>query len=266
MRDIVWMANGSASATRAAYRAGAIIGFEALNTRPPSDIDVEFVDFPFTKADAIDEVYIEYVETVCQEQPKMAVIPDLNEKYDTEVAFELATEPYCDTMIVAPKSVHPSSIPNNIRVGIPCQDKFSECPWNPDAFRECEELHLFGGSPHKHYEMVFDEGLWNVESMDTSVPLSSARWGDAWTVQNGDPYWTDEQGGVYGCIESTFRAMCVEFNSDRDSTPSKRLFVERPDYGRYETCGYPDQTLIHPSENMPFAGREYYTQMPYNKW
>lgn len=43
------MANGSTSATYAAYRGGAIIGYEAMNTRPPRD--VEFIDFPFTKAE-----------------------------------------------------------------------------------------------------------------------------------------------------------------------------------------------------------------------
>lgn len=251
-------------ATRAAYRAGALVGFESMNTRPPDEIDVQFVDFPFTKADNIDDVYIEYVETVRAERPKLAVVPDLTEKYDEEVVFELAhdIEPYCDTLVIAPKTIHPSRIPDNIRVGIPCQ--VAECPWNPDDFRTCDELHLFGGQ--KQYKMVFEHGLRQVESMDTSVPLSSARWGSRWTVRDGEPYWADGEGGVYGCIEETFRAMCIEFNRDKHGVPAERLFVERPDYGDYKTCGHPDESLLHPDDDQPFAGREYYTRMPYHSY
>lgn len=151
-----------------------------------------------------------------------------------EIAFQLASdiEPYCETMVIAPKSVHP------FQIVFVLESRVRRSLLSARGIFVTVKLHLFGGSPHKHYEMVFEKGLQNVESMDTSVPLTSAQWGDVWTVQDGEPYWGE--GGVYGCVESTFREMCVQLNRDRTEIPSKRLFVESPDYGKYKKCGYPD--------------------------
>jgi len=271
-RDIIWMANGSVSATHSAYRGGAIIGFEGLNTRPPSKFNVQFVDFPFKKVQRYkkydtESAFQKYLEIVKQERPKYAVVPDIDKNVTSEQAYEYAyeLEPYCDELIVAPKTVHPSTVPDFIRVGIPCQKKFSEAPWGIDDYRDCEELHLFGGSPHKHYELIHDEGLENVRSMDTSVPLSSARWGDAWVVTDDGPRWQAEEGGVYGCVEATFINMHTEFNG-HISDSYKRPWVEKPDYEKYKTCGYPDETVLHPKDSKPFAGREYYEKMTYTRY
>ncbi|SFC21149.1 hypothetical protein SAMN05444422_105291 [Halobiforma haloterrestris] len=263
-RDIIWMANGSTSATYAAYRMGARVGYTAMNTRPPEDVEVSFVDFPFKRLEeaevSVKDVFEPYLQVVKQEQPEFAVIPDINNGVTFEDALSLAYEvaPHCETLIMVPKSVHPSRIPSHIRVGIPCQSKFAESPWSFNDYRKCEELHLFGGSPHDHFEIVFENGLTQVESMDTSVPISSAQWGDAWTLTPNGPRWKSAEGGVYGCLEATFREMCRVFNRDRPSTPSKRHWVPRPHRGRYESIGYPDDDLLHPEDNQPFAGREYH--------
>lgn len=266
-RDVFWMANGSASATRAAYRHGAHVGFEAFNTPPPDEIPVDFVDFPFSKVETETrspvEMFDEYLDVVRQNQPRMAVIPDINDDVDAEQAWELADrlEPHCETMVVAPKTIHPLDVPDSIRVGVPCQDKFSSNPWSPHDYRDCDELHLFGGSPHKHYELIYENGLTNVESVDTSVPVTSAQFGDTWVVRDETPQWTDGNGGVYGCVGTTFANMIRILNRDRPTPEhTERLWVERPDRGRYETCGTPDEDLIHPHEETPFEGREYYTR------
>ncbi len=272
-RDIIWMANGSVSATHSASRGGAMIGFEGFNTRPPSKFNINFVDFPFKKVQRYkkydtESAFKQYVEIVKEEDPKYAVIPDIDEKLTIEQAYEYAYElqPHCETLIVAPKTIHPSKVPDFIRVGVPCQKKFSEAPWDVEDYRDCEELHLFGGSPHKHYELVFEEGLTNVRSMDTSVPLSSARWGDTWVMTDDGPRWQDGQGGVYGCVESTFINMHTVFN--RHSYQSfKRPWVERPEYDKkYKQCGYPDEEVLHPKDDKPFAGREYYETMTYTRY
>jgi len=94
--------------------------------------------------------------------------------------------------------------------------------------------------------------------MDTSVPVSSAQWGDSWVLADDGPRWKPTEGRVYGCVEATFREMCRVFNRDRPSTPSKRHWVPRPQRGRYETVGYPDDDLLHPDDSQPFAGRKFY--------
>ena len=266
-RDIYWMAMSGESSARAAYRHGARVGFEAFNNRPPEDIPVEFVDFPFSKVEDDErtavEMFDEYLDIVKREEPEMAVIPDINGDIEPEEAWELADrlEPHCDTMVVAPKTIHPLDVPDSIRVGVPCQEKFGENPWAPHDYRGCEELHLFGGSPHKHHELIYENGLTNVESIDTSVPITSARFGDVWTVEDNTPRWTDGEGGVYGCLGTTFANMIRILNKDRTIPKhTERLWVPRPDRGRYETCGTPDENLLHPDDDTPFAGREYYTR------
>lgn len=273
-RDIIFTGIGSESATKAAYRGGAMIGFEATRCRPPEQFSAEFVDWPFKKIEEDDslracDLIDDYIQVVKEERPKYAVVPDINDDVTAEQAFNWAyeIEDYCDNLILAPKEIHPTAVPDDIRVGIPCQDKFSEIKWTTEDFKECNELHLFGGSPHTHYELVYGEGLRNVESIDTSVPLSSAQWGDSWILNDdGDPYWKETRGGTYGCIEYSYYTMNRVFNRDRPYTPTKRRWVERPDWGSYETCGYPDEDLVHPAEEEPFPGREYYTEMSYNKF
>jgi len=263
-RDIFWMANGSTSATYAAYRMGAKVGFTATNTRPPADVDVSFVDFPFKRLEevevSVEDVFEPYLEVVKEEQPEYAVIPDIQNSVSLKDALSYAFEvaPHCETLIMVPKSVNPSRIPDHIRVGIPCQSKFAESPWSIDDYRSCEEIHLFGGSPHDHFEIIYEEGLTQVESIDTSVPVSSAKWGDAWVLTDDGPRWKPSEGGTYGCIEATFREMCRVFNLDRPSTPPKRHWVPRPHRGRYESIGHPEDDLLHPNDEQPFAGREFY--------
>lgn len=263
-RDIIWMANGSTSATYAAHRAGAKVGVTATNTRPPDAVHIDFVDFPFKRLDresvTADELFSDYLQVVTREQPEYAVIPDITNGVSLEdtLAYAYDIAPHCETLIVAPKSVHPSRVPDHIRVGIPCQTKFADSPWSIDDYRSCEELHLFGGSPHRHYELIFEEGLTQVQSVDTSVPLSSAWWGDAWALTEDGPRWRPSDGGTYGCIEASFREMCQVLNRDRPSTPQKRHWAPRPHRGRYETIGYPDDDLLHPDDNQPYPGREFY--------
>lgn len=157
-RSIFFVANGSQDATLSAYRGGAEIGYEAMNTRPPERIPTNFVDWPFKKLNrrTPTDVFSNYIKTVYQERPELAVIPDLNGDIETEQVFE----------------------------------------WAYRINKYCEEIHLLGGSPHKHYELIYEKGLRQVESINTSVPIQSARWGDAWRLKDGEPYWGDGQGGM----------------------------------------------------------------------
>lgn len=268
-RDVIWMANGSSDATRAAYRGGAIIGYEAKNCRPPEDIDVEFIDFPFTKVTEDNKWSLvdEYVAVVRNESPTYAVLPDVNQDFTEAEVLEVSKDikSYVDTQILIPKEIHPSTVDDRYRVGVPCQRKFSQAKWDPDDYTECDELHLLGGSPHTHYEWIYETDC-TVKSVDTSVPLSSAQWGDVWVLKDGEPYWGSDSGGVYGCLEKSFINICKILNRDNDSSCVTRKYITKPDYGRYQECGYPDRDLLRPDEEQPFAGRQYYEQMSYTRF
>lgn len=263
-RDIILTGNGSRDSTIAAARGGALIGFESTNTRPPDCLNINFVDWPFQDVrdygERPSDIFDAHLNIVKEEQPKYAVAPDIqgDVKPRDVYAWARTLEQHCDTVIIVPKTIDPVRVPSRFRVGIPCQNKFAGQYWNTYDYLACDSVHLLGGSPHLHYELIYGIGI-PVESLDTSVPVTSAGWGDSWVVTDDGPRWQDTRGGHYGCIEYSYQTMRTELNQDRNiSSGRERMDLNRPDWGKYETCGYPDVDLLHPDDDIPFPGREFF--------
>lgn len=147
-------------------------------------------------------------------RPRLAVAPDVNDYTNFEDALAWADELslYADTVIVVPKAVHPTDVPDYYRVGMPCQERFGPPPWKWLEYRPCKEVHFLGGSPVKHREIV-KYGV-PMESLDTSVPLTSAGWGDFWNGRKWENT-SKQEDFFYENLERSYRNLRVGFNQDR---------------------------------------------------
>ena len=201
------------------WRTGALVGFESANTPPPEDVPVEFVDWPFSKLREeenpdLGEWFDRHLKIVRSCRPRLAVAPDVNQYTHFEDALAWADELslYAETVIVVPKAVHPTDVPSYYRVGMPCQDRFGPPPWGWLEYRPCPEVHLLGGSPVKHREIL--KYSVPVESVDTSVPVKSACYGDYW---NGKKWATidRDEDFYYECLERSYRNMRYSINPRR---------------------------------------------------
>ena len=78
--DIITTVNGGRDTAVAGLKGGALIGYESANERPPEEIDIEFVDWPFMKVEesSVEEVFEEHLEVVKRERPRYAVAPDID--------------------------------------------------------------------------------------------------------------------------------------------------------------------------------------------
>ena len=190
--------NGGEGVAWAVTKAGGEVGFETAKTRPPAEYSVEFCDFPFTDESA---TYEDHLETVRREQPKVAVAPDLDESRSPAEVYRKADElgQWASVVIVVPKSVHPSEVPDRYRVGVPlanfgedesdteesgrfweCDDRYSgdTLKWSWTDFGECNDLHLLGGSPSIQRE--FSKYVGGVSSVDGASVIKGASVGNVW--------------------------------------------------------------------------------------
>jgi hypothetical protein len=256
-RDVIFTANGSKKASEVVYRTGALVGMESLNIRPPEHIPVEFVDWPFSKltdqAD-IGEVFDAHLKVVRSERPKYAVAPDIDERVPMTLALELAEElqQYAETVIVVPKTVLPTDVPSGFRIGMPCQERYGPTPWQWTQYRPCEEVHLLGGSPVKHHEIL--KYAVPVESIDTSVPVKSAKWGDFW---NGRQWENSplKESFVYECLKQSYRNMRYSMNPRRKVWDT-RCWNRRLDYEERFREQHPDADCWGPNERPPSPAYE----------
>jgi len=218
-RDVIFTANGSSKASRVIWRVGALIGMESMNRRPPDEIDLNFIDWPFSKFEEdpdldVGETFDHHCKVVKSERPKYAVAPDIDEYVSYRDAIEWADElqPHCDTVIVTPKTVLPTDVPDRFRVGMPCQERYGPPPWPWTQYRHCSEVHLLGGSPVKHHEIL--KYYVPVESVDTSVPVVSAGWADYWNGAKWATAKADEEF-FYDCLKRSYRNMRYSLNPRR---------------------------------------------------
>ena len=245
-REVVFTANGSARASRLVYRTGALVGMESLNIRPPDDVPVEFVDWPFSKLDEyrdVGELFDAHHGIVREERPKLAVAPDVEGDVSLEQAVEYGRElaRHADVVIVVPKTVLPTDVPPGFRVGMPCQERYGPTPWQWTQYRPVEEVHLLGGSPVKHHE-ILKYGV-PVESVDTTSPLAQARWGDYWDGRK----WASADRGFYWSLKQSYRAMRLSLNKDR-RVWSPRARNRRLDWEEAWKEYNPDTDLWGPDE------------------
>lgn len=181
---------------------GIYLGYESQNSRPPEDHAVEFVDYPFSKTgDGKDDAttYEEHLEIVKREQPRIAVAPDVEHDRDPQEVFDRADElaEHAETVVVVPKEIHPSEIPDRFRVGIPNANFGSDAPWYPHDYVDTNEVHILGGSPTTQLRLA--NSHIPVRSVDgASVFLGAANY-DVWTWRgdHSEKSWIEAQDTDY---------------------------------------------------------------------
>jgi hypothetical protein len=114
--DVCATAYGT-KAAEAISRSGAHLGYETSRSRPPDSLEIEFCDYNFRDRTPFEE----HLAAVEREQPKLAVAPDVQDAADLDEATEQADHlaEHAETVIMVPKGVHPTEIPDRHRVGLP---------------------------------------------------------------------------------------------------------------------------------------------------
>lgn len=246
--DVIVTVNGGRETANSVLRGGGMVGMESAGTRPPSYVPINFVDWPFTKPEIpFEERWKAHLDMVRKECPRYAVAPDVDGvslRRVLDYADELSR--YAETVIVVPKDVRPSEIPDEYRVGMPCQERFGKPPWKWTDYQSCKSVHLLGGSPSKHQEIK--KHYVNVRSIDTASIIKAAGFGKVWSEDR----WLQRNSGFYDAVEAS--VVNINFSWETDflykASDEKSLI-----YHLIDGQGYPDKTLIHPDEEMPFPGR-----------
>lgn len=134
-----------------------------------------FVDFPFTDPDA---TFADHLEVVRQTAPELTVAPDVEKGRTLEEVVKKADRllTYSQSVIIVPKSVHPSEVPDRFRVGVPLADFGSDAPWSVWDYHDCGELHLLGGGPARQLN-VRDHAPAPIASVDTATLGKCCRFG-----------------------------------------------------------------------------------------
>lgn len=134
--------------------------------------DYHFCDFPFTKQKKTFEDHLEVVKKL---EPAKAVAPDIQDGRELPEVLEMADElmNYSNEVIVVPKTVSPSKVPDKFTVGYPNQEDFGGShtveAWE---FRQARSVHILGGSPEKAAELAYY--LKNVTSYDSNSAIKMA--------------------------------------------------------------------------------------------
>jgi len=237
--DVITTTQGGEDVAKAAARSGALVGFNSHTSRPPDEIPVNFVDWPYKEEeDEADVSFIHHLIVVEREEPKYAVAPDVTEDRDFDRVVKMADElnKHADTVIMVPKSVKPDEMPDRFRVGIPFRDGFEGLPWPMWMFQDCEPLHILGGNPNRQVELA--AMLPRVASLDTAHPTMSANWGKVWC--GDDEGYTQKKEGYYGSIEASMSNLIKRWADDppearmRRSVAQKYFDIPLPDFEETE--------------------------------
>jgi hypothetical protein len=139
----------TARAIRSSY---AKAGVEAGNGWP-LDSAPAFIDWPFTDSDAGFE---EHLAKVREYKPQLTVAPDVEDGRTLDDVLPLADKlaEHADDVIIVPKECHPTEIPDQHRVGLTVGRFGSMSPWGVWEYRECESVHILGGSPSEQLEVA----------------------------------------------------------------------------------------------------------------
>jgi hypothetical protein len=254
--DVIITGAGGGEMPKAAYRGGALIGYNSSNDRPPERIPVKFIDWPFLEDDPDFERHLNAVK---RENPKYAVAPDIQTPDDLLPVLSKADTlaNHAEIVIVVPKGVKPDKIPSRFRVGIPAQEEFGGVPWPIWEYRNCRSCHILGGSPNIQFEL---ENYVNVHSVDSASPLKGASYGDVW-----DGVWSEGGHNYYDRIERSMNNILREWNPNVNEARvnAARRSIKQPD-----SCPLPkrrkakpptrQEMCIAPDEEKPFPGREFF--------
>jgi len=123
-----------------------------------------FLDYPFTNPDSC---FNDHLAAAKRLNPKIAVAPDIEKGLSLSDGLRQADllSDHADTVVVVPKSVHPSEIPQRFRVGLTMANFGSSAPWTLGDYRDCESIHFLGGPPHRQM-IAIEHGL-AIDSMDS---------------------------------------------------------------------------------------------------
>lgn len=162
----------SEDTTAAIVNSRARLGVESTNDWI-RDHTPRFVDFPFTDPDA---TFADHLEVVRETDPEVAVAPDVEKGRTLAEVVDKADRllQYSQSVIVVPKSVHPSEVPDRFRVGVPLADYGSGAPWSVWDYRGCGPVHLLGGGPNR--QLTAGDHL-IVASVDTASLGKACRFG-----------------------------------------------------------------------------------------
>lgn len=133
----------------------------------------DFLDFPFTDPDA---TFTDHLEVVREVRPALTVAPDIEKGRTLSEVVNMGDEllQYSDSVIVVPKTVHPSEVPDRFRVGVPLADFGSSAPWAAWDYQDCGPVHLLGGGPARQ---LTTGGCIPVASVDTATLGKVSRYG-----------------------------------------------------------------------------------------
>lgn len=175
MTDVYMTVDGRSRDTTLAIRdSKALFGVESTKNYLRNLATPEFVDFPFTDPDA---TFADHLAVVRAVEPMLTVAPDIEKGRTLEQVTRQADRllQYADAVIVVPKDVHPTTVPDRFRVGVTAQDKFgTNAPWSTWAYTNAQPVHILGGPPGRQLEI--GKHL-RVASVDTSTLNQRARYG-----------------------------------------------------------------------------------------
>jgi len=161
--------------------------------------DPYFLDYPFTNPNSS---FDEHLAAAKRLKPKITVAPDIEKGLSLSESVEQADQlaEYSDTVVIVPKSVHPSEVPERFRVGLTLANYGSNAPWLIWDYKKCSSIHLLGGPPHRQLE-VLNYGL-PVDSLDGFSLGVYAMWG-IWDgkKQPAPDHW-DYKRRVKVCIDN----------------------------------------------------------------
>jgi hypothetical protein len=187
MTEVFMTVDGRSRDTTLAIRdSKALFGVESTKNYLNNLATPEFVDFPFTDPSATFTDHLAAVRTV---EPKLTVAPDIEKGRTIESVTKQADQllEYADDVIVVPKTVHPTAVPDRFRVGVTAADFGSNAPWSLWAYTETDPVHILGGPPGRQLEIG---KTLRVASVDTSTLNQRARYGmwDGGAVDAPDAY------------------------------------------------------------------------------
>lgn len=256
--DVAITASGGSAVPKAVYRGGALVGMNSSTERPPVELPVDFLDWPFLEDEEDEVAWRRHLNLARREQPEIAVAPDVTGERGLEAVLDKADQlaTHASTVIVVPKAVSPRQVPDRFRIGLPAQDSYGNVPWPMWEYQQCDSVHLLGGGPQRQQKLA---QYVPVESVDTSAPVKAAMFGDVW-----DGSWREAGNGYYDRIERSAEHLSDWWGAlDADEVNCRRLQIEPPTgcYRPFERKTKPrsrDQLVLGSDDKRPFPGRAYF--------
>lgn len=252
--DVITTTTGGSTNSNIIASSDALLGFETAQSRPPEDLAVEFCDFPFTSDDAGFE---DHLNVVRREQPRYAVAPDIEDDRDPDTVIEQASQlaRHADTVIVVPKSIHPTDVPDAdcFRVGVPLADYGSDAPWQIGEYRDAGDLHFLGGSPRLQLETA--KYLPNVRSVDSASIIKGAETGSVF-APTAERSWhpTGDQAGYYDRVKMSVRNSVAAWTEHTTAYDRSGDYDVPYDVDEYETAVEAAQAEIRTQQQYRDSG------------